>query len=53
MITEEQVDNLISKNQAFQILYLQHYVNKTLIIMYNKCNEIHENLILTKLTTIL
>ena len=50
MITEEQVDILISKNQALQIFYLKHYVYKTLIITYN---EIHENLILTKLTTIL
>ena len=52
MPVREQVDILISKIQVLQILYLNNvYIN--LIIMDKKLNEIHKNLINTKLTTIL
>ena len=47
----KQVDILISKKQALQILYLKHHDNvyKTpQIIVDKKLNKIHENLIPTK-----
>ena len=49
----KQVDILISKNQALQVLYFKHHVYKTsLITMDKKLNEIHKNSIPTKLTTL-
>ena len=48
----KQVDILVSKNQALQILYLKHHDNvyKIQFINYHEkeTNKIHENLIPTK-----
>ena len=42
----KQVDILISKNQALQMLYLKHIMYiKLHILSWKKTNKIHENLI--------
>ena len=49
----KQVDIVISKNQALQILYFNTmFIITSEIIVDRKLYEIHENLIHTKLTTI-
>ena len=44
VVTEKQIDILISKTQALQILYLDILCIKLHILSWIKFNEIHENL---------